>query len=220
MVLPEAARVSGLICLQGGAEFGARCVDMDTELLERSPAGNVAVLAGAAAPGREYEMASRNAVDYYTRLTDRTVIAVDDPRVDPSTFIAVADDAGVVVLPGGSPRRLLDVLSGAVRQALLDVHARGGSISGASAGAMVLCTYTVTPRHGLAEGLGLVPGVAIPHFDGSNWWELPLPPGVPRWGLPECGGIFYRSGVIEAVGSGDVERMVDGRRDPIERSSG
>ena len=216
MVLPAAARVSGLICLQGGAEFGSRCVDMDSELLRRSPAGNVAVLAGAAAPGREYEMASRNAVDYYTRLTDRTVIAVADPREDPSAFNAAVGDAGVVVLPGGSPKRLLDVLSGTARQTLLHVHARGGSISGASAGAMVLCTYTVIPGQGLAEGLGLVPGVAIPHFDGSNWWDLPLPPDVPRWGLPECGGIFYRAGSVEAVGSGSVERLVEGSSSAID----
>ena len=216
MVLPAAARVSGLVCLQGGAEFGARCVAMDTELLDRSPAGYVAVLAGAAAPGREYEMASRTAIDYYARLTDRMVIAVDEPRVNPSAFVAAARDAGVVVLPGGSPRRLLDVLSGTLRQALLQVHDRGGSISGASAGAMVLCTYAVMPGHGLAEGLGLVPGVAIPHFDGSNWWDLPLPPDVPRWGLPECGGIFYRAGSVEAVGSGSVERLVEGSSSTID----
>ncbi len=210
--------MSGLVCLQGGAEFGTHCIDMDTELLDRSPPGDVVVLAGAAAPGRDYTMASRNAVGYYSRLTQRNVFAAEDPRADATAFVEAAGSAGVVVLPGGSPQRLLDVLSGAVRQALLDVNARGGTISGASAGAMVLCTHTVVPGRGITAGLGLVPGVAIPHFDGSNWWDLSLPPDVPRWGLPECGGIFYRSGTVEAVGSGGAEQMMDDTRLPIERS--
>ena len=208
--------MSGLICLQGGAEFGNRCVDMDAELLDRSPPGDVVVLAGAAASGREYSIAGDNAVTYYGRLTRRTVVAAEDPRVDASGFLDLAGTAAVLVLPGGSPKRLLDVLRGDVQAAVLDMHARGGTISGARAGAMVLCAHTVLPGEGPTSGLGLVPGVALPHFDGSNWWDLPLPPDVPRWGLPECGGVFYRDGAVEAVGSGGVERLQYGSASPIE----
>lgn len=211
--------MNGMICLQGGAEFGTRCVDMDADLLDRSPAGDVVALAGAAAPGREFEIAGRNAVRYYSRLTDRRVIAVDDPRTNPGAFVEAAESAAVVVLPGGSPRRLLDVLVGDVREALVAVSTRGGTISGASAGAMVLCTFTALPGAGVTEGLGLVPGLAIPHFDGSNWWDLDVDGDVPRWGLPECGGVVFHSGSVTAVGAVGAQRLDRTGAALIERSS-
>ncbi len=218
MVLSADDAVTGMICLQGGAEFGSRCVDMDTALLDRSPPGDVVILAGAAAPGREFDVASANAVRYYSRLTDRRVVAAADPRDDTSAFVEEARSAALVVLPGGSPRRLLDVLVGDVLEALVGVANRGGTISGASAGAMVLCTYTALPGGGVARGLGLVPGVAIPHFDGANWWNLDLPAEVPRWGLPECGGIVIRSGSVSAIGADGALRLGGGGISPVQRS--
>lgn len=210
--------MSGMICLQGGAEFGSRCVDMDSALLDASPGGDVVVLAGAAAPGREYQIAGANAVRYYSRLTDRRVIAVHDPRTDPSAFVQAARSAALVVLPGGSPRRLLDVLVGEVLEALVAVSAGGGTISGASAGAMVLCAYTAVPGAGVSDGLGLVPGVAIPHFDGSNWWNLDLPDDIPRWGLPECGGIVFHSGSVSSIGAAGAQRLDGTGAALVERS--
>ena len=209
--------MNGTICLQGGAEFGRLCVDMDAELLDRTPPGDVVILAGAAAPGREYDVATANAVRYYSRLTQRTVVAVDDPRNDPAVFVDAARSASLLVLPGGSPRRLLDVLMGDVLQALIGVLERGGTVSGASAGAMVLCAYTAVPGAGVTDGLGLVPGVAIPHFDGSNWWDIDLPGDVPRWGLPECGGVVFRSGSVSAIGAAGAQRLEGGRVTIVER---
>lgn len=211
--------MSGIICLQGGAEFGSRCIDMDAELLDLSPSGDVVILAGAAAPGREYDIASSNAVRYYSKLTDRNIVAVEDPRASPADFIRAAHSAALVVLPGGSPSRLLHVLTGALLDALVGVFTDGGTISGASAGAMVLCTYTAVPGAGVTEGLGLVPGVAIPHFDGSTWWSLDLPADVTRWGLPECGGVVFRSGSVSAIGAAGTQRLDGGRASWVERSS-
>lgn len=193
---------------------------MDTSVLERSPAGEVVVLAGAAAQGREYDIASRNAVAYYSQLGRRPVEIAPDPRSDRVGCLAALEGAAIVVLPGGSPRRLLDVLVGDCARALKELHARGGTISGASAGAMVLCARTMIPGGGLTAGLGFVPGVAIPHFDGSNWWNLDLAPGLPRWGLPECGGIFYRDGAAEAVGSAGAQVLIDGHVTPVGRHPG
>ncbi len=186
---------------------------MDAEVLHRSPTGPVVVMAGAAARGVEYDIAGRNAVGYYSRLGDRPIEVAPDPRTDRAGCLAALERAAIVVLPGGSPRRLLDVLVGDCARAILEMHAGGGTISGASVGAMVLCAHTMIPGGGLTAGLGLVPGVAIPHFDGTNWWNLDLPPGVPRWGLPECGGILYTDGVVEAVGPAQV--LVDGRAAPV-----
>ena len=210
--------MNGMICLQGGAEFGSRCIDMDAELLDRSPAGDIVILAGAAAPGREYDIAGANAVRYYSRLTDRRVIAATDPRSDPTMFIQAAGSASFLVLPGGSPRRLLDVVTGDIREALVGVSTRGGTISGASAGAMALCTFTVVPGVGVTDGLGLVPGVAIPHFDGSNWWDLDLPDDVTRWGLPECGGVLFAAGSVSAIGATGAERLDAGVAKTVEKA--
>lgn len=210
--------MTGLICLQGGAEFGTACVEMDSRLLDRSPEGDVVVLAGATR-GREFEAANRNAVRYYSGLTNRRVLAAPDPQTDSTSFVDAARSAAMVVLPGGSPRRLLDVLAGTVLDALIDVHARGGTISGASAGAMVLCEYTVIPGVGVTAGLGLVPGLAIPHFDGSNWWQLDVPTDVPRWGLPECGGIVFGPGTVTAVGASGAQLLDRGGVSAIERTA-
>lgn len=198
--------MSGLLCLQGGAEFGAACADMDSEVIDRSPAGPVVILADAAAPGREHEMAIRNAIAHYRGLTARPVIGAPDSREDHAGALAAVGGAALVVLPGGSPRRLLDTLSGPIGDRLVEIHGDGASISGASAGAMVLCSHVAAPGAGPTAGLGLVEGIAIPHFDGSNWWDLDVPHDLTRWGLPECGGILVDGTVVESIGAGRTLR--------------
>lgn len=202
--------MSGVICLQGGAEFGSACIDMDREVLARSPSGAVVVIAGAASPGREHAAAIRNARRHYSKLTDRQVVGAPDPRRDLAGTMSALDGAGMVVLPGGSPRRLLDVLALGVGQRLREIHEAGCSLSGASAGAMVLCSHTMVPGEGMTTGLGLIDGIAIPHFDGTDWWDLDLPGEVVRWGLPECGGILVTDDSVEPIGSGQAMRLLDG----------
>jgi hypothetical protein len=106
-----------------------------------------------------------------------------------------------------------------VLDAMIGVLSEGGTISGASAGAMVLCTYTALPGAGVGGGLSLVPGVAIPHFDGSNWWNLDLPEDIPRWGLPECGGVVFRSGSVSGIGAPGAQRLERGEATTIERAA-
>ena len=206
--------MSGLVCLQGGAEFGPACVEMDTEVLERSPGGPVVVLADAAAPGRAQDMAVRNAITHYGELTTRPILGSPNSRDDLAGALAALEGAGIVVLPGGSPARLLDALSGPLGDRLLEAHRRGVSISGASAGAMVLCRHVAMPGAGLASGLGLVEGIAIPHFDGSDWWDLDVPDDVTRWGLPECGGILVDD-TVRAIGAGTALRRREGEITPV-----
>ena len=81
----------------------------------------------------------------------------------------------------------------------------GAAVSGASAGAMVLCTRTVTPDRsgGTADGLGFVTGVAIPHWTPGSERRWTLPDGV-RWGLPECGGVLIDSDTVAAAGQGSA----------------
>jgi hypothetical protein len=214
---------NGAICLQGGRELTPSCDEMDRTVLERC-SGTVVVLAGAARPGSDYAGASARTVAHYRRL-GVAVDVVPDPRDDhPAALAALGDGTGLVVLPGGSPGGLLDVLTTrrpecpTIADRMLELWSTGTAISGASAGAMVLCSRTATPdgTAGLATGLDLVPGMAIPHWSpgSERRWSLP---DTLLWGLPECGGVLIDRTSVIAVGQGTPSIRVTGSWTAIDR---
>jgi hypothetical protein len=214
----------GAICLQGGRELTPACDDMDRAVLARC-SGRVVVLAGAARPGSDYAGASARTVAHYARLgADVEVIA--DPRDDRRrSFAALDAPVGLIVLPGGSPGGLLDVLAvsdggRSVGERLVEHWSAGSAISGASAGAMVLCERTVVPdRPGTTTpGLGLVPGVAVPHWTPGSERRWPLPDTLV-WGLPECGGVLLDDGGMIAVGQGAASIRTAGSWSAVDRAA-
>lgn len=209
--------MSRVVCLQGGREFTANCLEMDREVMHRSNASLVAVIAGAARVGDDYAGASERARRYYAGLGTQVRI-ISDPRTDPDAALAALDDEiDLIVLPGGSPSGLLGVLSGAVRSRLIDLHDSGTSISGASAGAMVLCASMARPDRGgdTVDGLGIVEGLALPHWSPERKpWDVP---DVTLWGLPECGGVIFDGSDPIAVGQGDPSVRRAGRWSRIPR---
>lgn len=210
----------GLLCLQGGRELTPACVPMDRAILERT-GPLVTVLAGAARPGDDYEGASHRTRTYYEAL-GATVTVVPDPRDDPGRALEVfAGDVDLLVMPGGSPDGLLGVLSGPIGERVRTLHATGVAISGASAGAMVLCDRTILPGAGTIEaGLGLAVGIAIPHWSPGAERRWSLPPtemdGVV-WGLPECGGVVVHDDTVRAVGAGTPSQLAHGDWVAIDR---
>lgn len=216
---------TGAICLQGGRELTPPCDDMDRLVLERC-SGTVVVLAGAARRGSDYAGASARTVAHYRRL-GTNVEVVPDPRDDHTAALAaLVEGAGLVVLPGGSPGGLLDVLTTrppdgpTVAERVLALWSAGTAISGASAGAMVLCAETATPDRsgGLAAGLDLVPGVAIPHWSPGTErrWSLP---NTVLWGLPECGGVIIEGDSMIGVGQGTASVRIGGPWTAIARGT-
>ena len=214
--------VVGALCLQGGRELTPPCEDMDRAVLEHAD-GGVVVLAGAARRGSDYAGASARTVAHY-RTLGATVAVVPDPRDDASQALdALTDDVGLIVMPGGSPGGLLDVLTvvgdGSIGQRLIELWQAGTAISGASAGAMVMCTSTATPDRsgGSAAGLGLVAGMAIPHWShgSERRWAISA---SPLWGLPECGGVIIAGEHITAVGQGNPSVRIDGGWHRVSRS--
>ncbi len=191
-----------MICLQGGAEFGLSCREMDADLLRRAGGGPVVVVALAGAPGREYDTATANGVRHFAALGAASSGA-PDARTDPEGALAAIREANVVVLPGGSPARLLEALVGTGVGAALRSHAVAGrAVMGSSAGAMVLCSHTVLPGRNMrvVDALGLVPNcLVVPHYRGQTEW--PVPADVTLLGLPECAGVFVDGRSVTAAGA-------------------
>lgn len=200
--------MAGTICLQGGREFGSSCRDLDMEVLRRTAMGPIVVLAGAASAGRDYATASRNAARYYGNLGGDPAVPAPDPREDLEGCLDVLEQAMLIVLPGGSPTELLRVLTelgdGRVGATLRERHRDGVTISGASAGAMVLCARTWLADGGgsIVDGLGLVTGLALPHHEPGREDRAGAPPDLPLWGLPECGGVIVGDDGVVAAGAG------------------
>lgn len=220
MASPGPPAVTGPVLLQGGAEMQPPCREMDAELLGAATAGDVVVVLGAATPGADHDRAAGRAMRYYAALTVRAVLVAPHPQVDLEGCLAAVAEAGVVVLPGGSPSRLHEVLAAEdarLAATLLALHQDGAALSGSSAGAMVLCARTVLPEHRrvggpeVVDGLGLLPGLAMVHDDGGDggWWD-PDDPDGPRWGLPEAGGVLLHDGTVRAVGEGSPRLLLDG----------
>ena len=198
-----------MICLQGGAEFGPDCRGMDLELLRLAGGGPVVVVPLAADVGRDYDGAARHALRYYEELGAPDVVVVEDPRRGADRVRDLVVDASLVVLPGGSPSRLLDGLRAyGVDLAIAEALSRGAVVMGASAGAMVLCGKTVLPDRGglLVEGLGLVPDlVVLPHFESRQAARLhELLAGLDEdevaVGIPEQSGLLVDRRRIAAMG--------------------
>jgi len=218
--------MTGLVCLQGGAEFGPACADIDRLLLERST-GPVVLVPLAVKSGFEYRTTAADGVRWYRELGADRVSAIPDVRTESGGLDAaraLLAEAGLVVLPGGSPGRLLQLLtSTGLDAAVSEVLARDGSVSGASAGAMVLCEQTIVPEPGpprLATGLGIVPGVCVlPHYRGSadSWLRtIELPAGIRALGIPECTGVLAAGSQLRWRGPAPaVFVTADGTAEPL-----
>lgn len=205
-----------MLCLQGGAEFGPACRGMDADLLVRADGGAVVVAPLAGAPGREYRTAGENGVRHFTELGAADVTVAPDLREDREGALAALRRARLLVLPGGSPTRLLDALRTTPVGALVaELLAAGGVVLGSSAAAMVLCEWTVLPDrrgpHGPAvvRGLGLVERLlVVPHWSGGSsrgeWLravERTVPDDVQVVGIPEQSGLLVEGGTLTSVGA-------------------
>jgi cyanophycinase len=222
-----------VLCLQGGNELTPGCRAMDADLLQRAEGGPVVITALAGAEGREYRTAGDNGVRHFRALGAADATMAPDVREDREGALAALRRARLLVLPGGSPARLLDVLRstpvGPLLQELLD---DGVVVMGSSAGAMVLCDWTVLPdRRGpkgtaVVRGLGLVPDLAVvPHWSGGSsrgeWLRAideTVPSGVHVLGLPEESGVLVHDDELTAVGTSATTLVTGGRPLPLGES--
>lgn len=220
------------VCLQGGGEFSPGCRSMDLALLEHVD-GPIVVTALAGEVGQDYRTASDNGVRHFRALGASGVVAAPDVREQPVEALAVLRTAELLVLPGGSPSRLLTALTASpVGQLIRELLERGGSVMGASAGAMVLCPWTVLPDRRGPQGMAIVPGLAVvdgvlvvPHWSGGSsrgdWLRSiddGLPDGVQVIGLAEESGVLVEDGVLTAVGKAPMALVGLDREVPVGQS--
>jgi cyanophycinase-like exopeptidase len=174
---------------------------MDRRLVEeaaRRGTGRVVIVPLAAASGREYDMAGANGVRHFASLGAEAVVA-SDARHDPADAAAAMATANLLVLPGGSPARLLTALTGTAPGEALRRHIDGGGVvMGASAGAMVLAERMWDPTSGrIVDGLGFVRGhLVLPHFDGRRALPQGAGAGIVGLGLPEQSGVLVVAGAL------------------------
>jgi cyanophycinase-like exopeptidase len=214
-----------MICLQGGGEFSPACRAMDADLVRRA-GGRVVVTALAGAPGRDYDTATANGVRHFRAVGAGDVVGAPDARSDAAAALEVVAGARLLVLPGGSPSRLLTALrETGMAAAIAGLLADGAVVMGASAGAMVLCPWTVLPdrRDGGAlaveAGLGLVGDLlVVPHWSGGSSrgdWLRSIAAAVPDTtrvlGLPEESGVLVEGDVLTAVGTAPTRLLSDER---------
>jgi len=213
-----ATRVAGVtaqVWLQGGGEFSRGCEPMDAELVRRID-GPVVVSALAGTVGRDYRTATENGVRHFLAVGATEVIAAPDAREDRAAAIQVLSSARLIVLPGGSPSRLLDALRATgADEVLAALLADGGAVMGSSAGAMVLGSWTVLPDRRDADGgmqvvpgLGLAPGLlVVPHWSGAasrgDWLrtiDTHVPDDTTLLGVAEESGVRFEGSTLTAVG--------------------
>jgi cyanophycinase-like exopeptidase len=215
-----------VICLQGGGEFSPACRAMDLDLVRRA-GGRVVVTALAGERGRDYDTATANGVRHFRAVGAGDVVGAPDARDDEGAALDVVASARLLVLPGGSPTRLLRALEEtAMAEAIVALLADGGVVMGASAGAMVLCPWTVLPDRRSGGSLAIEPGLAlvgdllvVPHWSGGSsrgdWLrsiEAAVPESTTVLGIPEESGVLVEGDVLTAVGR-SATRLVHEARD-------
>ena len=181
---------------------------MDQALLQLAPSGPLVVLPLASERGQDYRRTGENARRYFSDLGAKVQVP-DDPRADAAQALEMVSAAGMVVLTGGSPRRLRDALvTTGLDEQLRKRRAEGALVMGSSAGAMVACSMTLLPQWrgnpGSGDGIGLVDGyVVVPHYDGKRggWVRAALEVAPAVLGIPECSGVIVDSGALRAVGA-------------------
>jgi cyanophycinase-like exopeptidase len=181
--------MKNIFALIGGEEFSNGFEDVHADLLGRMdgrPGSIVYLPTCAADDGAE-------TVDYWCGLARQRLsilgIQVETPRVvdresanDPENARVVAE-AGWIYLGGGYPHVAMRILPGTrVLDALYSALQRGVLLSGASAGAMLMCarSFVVTPE--LSEAAGRIWENGAP-----SDWDPPMPP------LFDCLGIIPNS---------------------------
>jgi cyanophycinase-like exopeptidase len=232
--------LNGLVALHGGGEYvtGDEAAMDALVAAARDAAGattaRIVVVPTAVAHHRP-DLAVANAERAFAAAATRagTAITVTTAHLlfrraaeapDAATLRALAT-AHLVHFPGGDPELLPTVLRDTPAwAAMLEAHAAGACIAGASAGAMALGERCWT-RGGAVDGLGLVPRMAVlPHYDSGRlaaWRAATERSGKPlTWlGLDEQTLVIGRPGEPWTVAGAGCAHVIAPGSDALEQTA-
>ncbi len=218
--------MTGPLALVGGAEFQPGNEEQH-RLLATAASGRPAYVVCSAIRVHP-EQAVATARRWFARLdVEMTELRVRT-RTDAcdAATVEAARRAGLVYLAGGDPGRTVRLLSATpVWEAIVAAWRGGAALAGSSAGAMVLCGWTLVrdrwPSHDTRRplgALGVVRGCALlPHFEtfGESWIpsaQAALGKAVPLVGVDERTAAVWRGGAWTAAGPGGVTVVVGSAR--------
>ena len=199
------------LALVGGNEFRRDCDAMDKTLVEIMGVGARLVIIPTAATNENPYVAGENGIRHFRRLgAHPDKLLVDEDNANMQDMAAVLDKFQAVYFTGGDPVYLLETLRGSKAwNAVQGIYARGGLITGSSAGAMVL--GGLMWKFGeWVPGLGLAPRLAVlPHhatmsarWDAARMAAL-LPSGasgISLVGIDEATALLLPEGRVLGVG--------------------
>lgn len=219
----------GPVALVGAGEFLAPMAEFDRGLLHSTgrPRPRVVILPTASAPDGEttFRIWAEMGTEHFAALGAEVepVLVRDVAGGHDAAALQAVGEADLVYLSGGHPRHLMSVLRGSpLGAALVTANARGATIAGCSAGAMVMVAlamdFRFIPKLRLPlpfrirwrEGLALVENVAVlPHYDA--WPEpfsaavvLQAPRGSVVIGIDADTAVVGRGGTWQVHGRGRV----------------
>lgn len=208
--------MTGVICLQGGDEFNSEHRAIDEAWLDLVTPGPTRVLPLACAAGAEYRTAGHNGCEYLRGLGLEDVSVAPEPDLSLDTAVREIVAAAIVVIPGGSPARVRRRVVGTAIGGALRAHLNaGGTLIGASAGAMVLASAMMLPGIELdvQAGLGVVPdALVLPHYVVDRramvdqLHEL-AGPEVSIYGVPVHSAVIVDDRGVHAVGEEPCWRL-------------
>lgn len=217
----------GRVLLQGGDEFTEPCQAMDRAYLERVDPGVVLIAPLACVSGAAYRAAGANGREYLEALGYDDVSVAAEPGVQLDRVVRSIVQARTVVIPGGSPSLIHRRVVGTAVGGALRAHiARGGTIIGASAGAMVLGGRMLVPGvdDSLHRALGVLrETIVLPHFDDAraavvDGVRAQAPADATVLGIPSCSGVLIEDAGTVGLGIADCSRYApDGTRSVVPR---
>ncbi len=208
------------IFLVGGDEFGEKCVEMDSWVLNRtkSPDPVVAIVPTAAAH-ESPDIAARNGSTHFQKIGAQTIecMILNKKDAHDQSLLAELSEADLIYFTGGNPQHLLETIKSTPAEKFLrEASIKGTIVAGSSAGAMIMGSQMRFRRW--VDALGICGNLTIlPHHENSvpevvvKDCSIQLNKGLNIIGIDGATGLFVSNGEAHVIGSGIVTKYARGK---------